>query len=58
MEIKQLNHNTIDVFIGKGWEQWGRFKIAHKQDGVKLFQIGGNRFPKEVQASLEKQYNA
>jgi len=57
MEIKNVNHNTIDVFIGKGWEFWGRFKLAHKKEGTKLYQINGNNFPEKVKEELEKTYN-
>lgn len=57
MEIKTVNHNTIDVFIGKGWDFWGRFKIAYKKEGTKLYQINGNNFPEKVKEELEKTYN-
>lgn len=57
MEIKYINHNTIDVFIGKGWDSWGRFKIAHRKDGSKVFQIAGNNFPEKEKQSLEQIIN-
>ena len=56
MLIKELNHNTIDVFVGQGWDNWGRFKIANKPDGKQLFQIKGNRFSKEDLNALAKHY--
>lgn len=57
MLIKQLDHNTIDVFIGTGWDFWGRFKIAHKKNGIQLFQIKGTRFPKKEEEVLHNYYN-
>lgn len=53
MEKKYLNHNTVDAFYGMGWDNWGRFKIAHKQDGIRYFQVAGNRWPKEKVQELE-----
>lgn len=58
MEIKQVNHNTIDVFTGIGWDFWGRFKIKFGKDKNELFQIKGNRLPKEDYTKLQEQYNA
>lgn len=56
--IKQVNFNTIDVFLGKGWDFWGRFKIAHKQDKTHLYQIAGTRFPNQEVEKLHNLYNS
>lgn len=58
MLIKYVNHNTIDVFAGIGWETYGRFKIAHKKEGIRLFQISGNNFPNKEKTELEQQFNS
>jgi hypothetical protein len=58
MEFKKVNHNTIDVFFGKGWDQWARFKIAHKKEGnTKCYQVAGNRISKEQHQNLEEFFN-
>ena len=53
MEIKQVNHNTIDVFLGKGWDFWGRFKIKFGEHPA-IFQIAGTKFPKKEHEKLEE----
>lgn len=57
MTIKYINHNTFDTWLGKGWDFWGRFKVAHKQDGAHLFQVGGNKFPQHEIEKLRKFLN-
>lgn len=57
MVIKKINHNTIDCFLQEGWDQWGRFKIKFGKDQNQLFQIKGNRFPKDALSTLEEKYN-
>jgi len=54
MEIHKVNHNTVDVFIGTGYDFWGRFKLKFG-DNPQAFQIGGNRFPKDKHEKLEKE---
>lgn len=54
MEIKYINHNTFDAFHGKGWEGWGRFKIAYRKEGTQLFQIPGVHFPENLKAKLKE----
>lgn len=56
--IKKLNHNTIDAFIGTGWDAWARFKIKFGKEKNQLFQIKGINFPKEELLELQKKYNA
>ena len=52
MYIKQVNHNTVDVFIGKGWDFWGRFKLKFGEN-PQAFQIAGTKFPKREHEKLE-----
>jgi len=54
MEVKVINHNTFDAFYGKGWEGWGRFKIAHRKEGIQLFQIAGTHFPEHLKMQLKE----
>lgn len=54
MEIKFVNHNTFDAFHGQGWEGWGRFKIAHRKEGIQIFQISGVHFPENKKEELKK----
>jgi hypothetical protein len=58
MIIKKINNNTIDVFFGEGWENWGRFKIKYGKPITQLFQIKGTRFHKKEFTKLEGNYNA
>lgn len=57
MEIKKVNFNTIDVFLDKGWDFWGRFKIKFGKERNQIFQIKGNKFPKKDLSKLENIYN-
>lgn len=52
MEIKYLDKNTIDVFYGQGWENWGRFKVNRFKNKIFFQQIKGDRFPKDVYEAL------
>jgi len=58
MIIKKVNHNTIDVFIGTGWENWSRWKIKFGKEHNQLFQVKGSRLPKTEQQALFSQYKA
>ena len=55
---KKVNNNTIDAFIGEGWENWARFKIKYGKHNEpnELFQIKGIRLPKEDYAALYAKY--
>ena len=59
MLIKKVNNNTLDVFIGIGFDYWGRFKIKFGKNAPnQLFQIKGTRFPKSEMNELLEKYNA
>lgn len=55
---KKVNNNTIDAFIGEGWDNWARFKIKYGKHNEpnQLFQIKGIRFPKAEMAELEAKF--
>ena len=55
---KKLNNNTIDAFIGEGFENWARFKIKYGKHNEpnQLFQIKGIRLPKAEMAELEAKF--
>ena len=55
--IKKLNHNTIDAFIGTGWENWSRWKIKFGKEKNELFQVKGIRFPQSKINELVSKYN-
>ena len=57
MLIKPVNQTTIDVFLNKGWDTWGRFKISHKNKQVKCYQVAGTHFNKHSINELELQIN-
>lgn len=57
MLIKQVNKNTIDVFLNKGWEEHGRFKLSHKEKTIKCYQVAGNKFNNKEVAQLEAKVN-
>lgn len=57
MFIKKLNHNTYDVWIDKGWDFWGRFKIKYGKEHNQVFQVGGTNFPKEAIKHFEDKVN-
>lgn len=58
MLIKTINQNTFDVFLGMGWDNAYRFKIKFGKEQNQLFQVKGNRFPKQELALLQEKYNA
>ena len=58
MIVKKVNNNTIDVFLGEGWENWGRFKIKYGKEHNQVFQIKGIRFSKHDFAEVERKQNA
>ena len=58
MLVKKVNHNTIDVFLGTGWENWSRFKIKFGKEHNQLFQVKGTRLPRAELTALQQQYNA
>lgn len=55
--VRKVNHNTIDVFIGTGWENWARFKIKFGKEKNELFQVKGIRFPQSKINELVSKYN-
>lgn len=53
MLIKKVNHNTIDVFLDKGWYFWGRFKLVFGKQ--KIFQLKGISFQnKDIEKITKK----
>lgn len=57
MTIIPVNKTTIDVFLGNGWETWGRFKLSHKEKTIRCYQVAGNRFNKEEVSTIENKVN-
>ncbi len=57
MLIKNVNKTTVDVFLDNGWETWGRFKVSHKDNHYRCFQVGGQRFSTKDQKKLEASFN-
>lgn len=51
--IFPLPEKEYDVFVGKGWENWSRFKKENKI--LKL--VKGQPLPKEMYESLMKEVN-
>jgi len=41
MKIIHLNENVVDVFTGKGWDNWTRFEIKFIKGKVYPKKIGG-----------------
>jgi hypothetical protein len=65
MLIKPLNKNIVDVFLGKGWNNWGRFLLRFTPQGKQIKQIKGIPFTKAELEEIEfilnpknKQHNA
>ncbi len=45
MKILSVNKNTIDVFVGMGWENWSRFKLTvHGPKLVAGLKLSGRDF--------------
>lgn len=42
MIVKKLNDKTIDVFVGKGWNNWSRFNIEYQKGRMLLKLIKGS----------------
>lgn len=57
MLIKNVNRTTIDVFLNKTWENWGRFKVSHKDNKYRCFQVAGQRFSLNDLKKLEASFN-
>ena len=57
MKIIHCNKNTVDVFLGSGWDSWGRFKISHKDRIAKCYQVAGNKFNNKEVSQLESKVN-
>ena len=51
MKVIKITNHLVDVFMGDGWENWGRF--FRSKTGV-ISQIGGNPLPKYILAELFK----
>jgi len=58
MKILKVNHNTLDVFIGTGWDNWSRFKVKFGKEANQLFQVKGTRLPRAELVALQQQNNA
>lgn len=60
MLIRKVKPNHFDVFLGNGWNFWGRFFVKHTQFNKRLVQTMGNHFNKEefeeVQGKLCKSH--
>lgn len=41
MKILYVSDSIVDVFTGKGWENWTRFEIKHIKGKVYPKKIGG-----------------
>jgi len=57
MKILHANKNTVDVFLNSGWEEWGRFKLSHKEKTIKCYQVAGNKFNQKEITQLEEKVN-
>lgn len=58
MLVKKVNKNTIDVFMGIGWEEWARFKISYKdKQNPKCYQVAGVKMSPNDVATLESKIN-
>lgn len=45
MFIKTVKDNHVDVFFGKGWEQWVRLQRVPAKDGTIIKRVAGNFKP-------------
>lgn len=54
MYIKTLNHNTKDVFLGKGWDNWVRVT----RSGDKFLRTDGMHCPPVVMTKLNERIKA
>lgn len=50
MLVKKCKPHMFDIFLGKGWNFWGRFLV--KREGH-LIQLKGNKFTKEEFEEVE-----
>lgn len=58
MLIKNINNNTLDVFINNGWDNWARYKITREAQKKVLTQIAGETLPPNVVSYLKKKVGA
>lgn len=54
---KQVNDTTIDVFTGKGWDNWTRFEVSHKHGRLFLKMVKGTPMSKEDFKKLYEELN-
>jgi hypothetical protein len=54
MIIKKLDATHFDIFWGKGWDNWARFRIEYNPENSRKFlrQEKGIEVPKPVMAEL------
>ena len=45
--VKQASDTVVDVFTGKGWSNWTRFEVQHKQGKLHLRLVKGSPMSKE-----------
>lgn len=54
MIVKNFNDTTIDVFTGKGWDEWSRFHVSFVKDRLFLKLVKGRPMSKENFSTLYK----
>lgn len=54
MKICFLNQQTIDVFCGKGWDNWTRFSLTRKGHNIFFHKITGANLTKEDMHQLRE----
>ncbi len=55
VEVKFLDNDTVDVFTGKGWDNWTRFTIKRMKGKVFLSKVSGQSLDREVFKKLCKE---
>lgn len=43
MDVRRIDHNTFDVFTGKGWDNHTRIRVGRSS----TYRIGGNHLPNQ-----------
>jgi len=58
IEVQKVDHDVVDVFTGKGWDNWTRFKVKRIKGRVYLEKLNGQSLDsgvfKQLCSDLEK----
>lgn len=57
MVVRKVKPGMFDVFMGKGWDNWGRFITRHTQFGTQVKQIAGHPFTHIDKEEVEGRFN-